>query len=420
MTKCNGSQLAFDGGNPIRTNPFPPRHLMGQEEKTAVMKLFDDAIASGNAFGYNGPSEVQYEKDFVDFMGGGFADGVNSGTNAVFVALGALQMDAFSEVIIPPITDPGGSMPVIMVGCVPVVADADPRTFNTSAEQIKPLITERTRAILVAHITGDTVDMDPILDLAQKHNLYVIEDCAQAHGAKYKGKLVGSLGDIAAFSTMFGKHHCTGGQGGVVYTKNEKLFWQAKRFADRGKPFNIPDARGNVTAGLNCNLNDLSAVIGSAQIKKLPRIIANRRTVGEAIKAGLKDCKAVSVGWQVPDSESVYWFMKFRLHTEMLTVDKANFCKALRAEMPTMELIEEYRHIPCEAPWFQNKATFGKSGFPWNCSDYKGPKNPQFKITNAIQVNKDHFNIGINESYGRQEIADILAAIKKVEKAYLK
>jgi dTDP-4-amino-4,6-dideoxygalactose transaminase len=419
MTENKASELAINGGTPVRTDAFPARGLIGQEEKAAAMKMFDEAIASGEAIGYNGPAETQYAKDFVEFMGGGFADGVNSGTNAVFVALGALQMDALSEVIIPPITDPGGAMPVVMVGCVPVVADADPRTYNTSAEQIAPLITERTRAILVAHITGDVVDMDPIMELARKHNLYVVEDCAQAHGAMYKGKPVGSLGDIAAFSTMFGKHHCTGGQGGVVYTKNEKLHWQARRFADRGKPFNLENETGNVTAAINCNLNDLSAVIGSVQIKKLPKIIENRRKVGEAIKTGLKDCKAVSLGWQVPDSESVYWFLKFRLKTELLTVDKSTFCKALEAE-GIAGMIECYRHIPCEAPWFQNKAAFGKSGFPWNCSDYKGPKNPQFKIDNAIQATNDHFNIVITESYGQKEIDDILTAIKKVEKAYVK
>jgi len=412
------SKLAIDGGRPVRTQPMPARGLITEAEKAAVMALFDESIQSGNAFGYGGPKEQQYEKDFAEFMGGGFADAVNSGTNAVFCALGALQLDALSEVIVPPISDPGGVMPVIFVGCVPVMADADPRSFNTSVEQIEPMITERTRAIIVAHIAGEPVDMDPIMRLARKHKLFVIEDCAQAHGATYKGKMVGTIGDVAAFSTMFGKHHCTGGQGGVVYTRNETLYWQARRFADRGKPFNIENPQGNVVAGINCNLNDLSAVIGSVQLKKLPGIIAGRRKVGEAIKTGLKERKAVSMGWQVPETNPVYWFLRLRLDLQGLTVDKDTFCKALAAE--GLPVGASYRHIPVEMPWFTNKATFGASGFPWNCSDYKGPRNPEFKADNAIKSTAEHFIIHCHENFGQQEIADILTAIGKVEDAYLK
>jgi perosamine synthetase len=412
-------KLAIEGGMPVREKPMPARGLITEQEKAAVIKLFDEAIASGNAFGYNGEHEQQYERDFIKFMGGGFADGVNSGTNAIFCALGGLQLDAFSEVIVPPITDTGGVMPVLFVGCVPVFADSDPRSYNTNAEEIKKCITERTRAIIVAHIAGEPADMDPIMKLARKHNLYVIEDCAQSHGAIYKGRKVGSIGDIAAFSTMFGKHHCTGGQGGVVYSTNEKLFWQTKRFADRGKPFNIENQTNNVVAGLNCNLNDLSAVIGSVQIKKLPKIIENRQKVGTIVMVGLSKSKALSIGWQVPDSKSVYWYLRIKINLDTIKADKEQFCNALTAE-GIGAVTPSYRHIPCEKPWFQTQAVFGNSGFPWQCSDYKGNRRPEFKIPNAIAVTDSHFNIGINESYGVQEANDIVTALQKVENAYIK
>lgn len=411
------SRLAINGGTPVRTTPFPARSLITNQEKEAAVQVFDEAIATGNAFGYNGKYEQQYEKDFVDFMGGGFADGVNSGTNAVFCAIGALGLEPLSEIIVPPITDAGGIMPVLFANCVPVVADADLRTYNTSATQIEPMITERTKAIIVAHIGGEPVDMDPIMTLAKKYNLYVIEDCAQSHGAKYKNQFVGSIGDIAAFSTMFGKHHCTGGQGGIVYTKNKELYWKAKRFADRGKPFNI-QAPGNVTAGLNCNLNELSAAIGSVQIKKLPGIIKNRRIIGEEIKLKIANQKAISVGWQVPDTECVYWFLRMKLETSLLSTNKEDFCKALAAE--GIPVVNSYRIIPCEYPWFRNKAVFGQSGFPWNCSDYRGSRNPVFKIDNAIKASENHFNITINEAYTQKEIDDIITALIKVENAFLR
>lgn len=410
--------LAIGGGVRVRNEPLPPRGLVGQEEKAAAMAVFDEGIESGNASGYGGKYEQQYEADFVKFMGGGYADAVNSGTNAVFCALGGLQLDALSEVIVPSITDPGGVMPVIFVGCVPVIADASLDSYNTSAEQIEPLITERTRAIVVAHIAGEPADMDPILALAKKHNLYVVEDCAQAHGAKYKGKPVGTLGHIAAFSTMFGKHHCTGGQGGVVYSTDETLFQQAKRFADRGKPFFLEGATGNVTAGLNCNLNDLAGAIGCEQLKKLPGIIARRQKTAQMIEKGLADCRVVRPGKKVPDAECVYWFLRVKLELDAITVDKKTFCDALSAE--GIGVMVSYRCIPCESPWFKDKAAFGKSGFPWNCSDYQGPRDPEFKIDNAISVTDTHFNFMMHESYGDREVADILAAVKKVEAAYLK
>ncbi len=409
-------KLAIDGGSKVRSTPFPSRGLIGPEERAAALAMFDQAIATGNAFGYGGPAEQQYEKDFAAYLGGGFVDAVNSGSNAVYCALGALQIDALSEVIVPPITDPGGIMPVALLGLVPVVADADPRTYNTSAEQIAPLITERTRAIVVAHIAGDALDMDPILALAKKHNLYVVEDCAQAHGTMYKGRMAGTLGDIAAFSTMFGKHHCTGGQGGAVFTRNETLHWQGKRFADRGKPFNLTNAGGNVVAGLNCNLNDLSAVIGSAQVAKLPRIIGNRVRIGNAIRDGLAANAAVKVGWQVPESQSCYWFLRMAFHPEAVRVDKAAFCQALAAE--GIPATVAYRAIPAEYPWFRERRVFGASGFPWTCSDYKGPREPQAHITNALRVVETHFNIAMHESYGDQEVADIIEAVRKVSKAY--
>jgi len=419
MKQIVKSKLAVEGGEPVRTEPMPPRRLMGKEERAAAMKVFDECIKTGNTFLYNGNFEQQYEKDFCEYMGGGYADGVNSGTNALFCAIGALQLDAFSEIIVPPITDPGGVMPVIFTGCVPVFADSDPRSYNICAKEIEKLITKRTKAVIVAHIGGEPVDMDPIMELARKHKLYVIEDCAQAHGARYKGRLVGTIGHIAAFSTMGGKHHSTGGQGGVVYTRSEKLHWQGKRFADRGKPFNIKNARGNVVAGINCNLNDLSAAIGSAQIKKLPKIVARRKYIGETVKECLKkECHAVFVGWQVPDTECSYWFLRIGLDLRLLKVNKETFCKALIAE--GIPVAVSYRHIPGEAPWVKKQATFGKSKFPWNCKDYKGSHKPITHFPNAIGVTNTHFNIPIHENYTDREIEDILTAIKKVELAYLK
>jgi len=404
--------LAMHGGTPVRSKPMPARHLFGAEERGAALAIFDEAMRTGNVFGYNGAPEQAFEQDFAAFMGGGFADGVNGGTTAVFVALGALQLPAGSEVVVPPITDPGGVMPVAMLNCIPVFADADPRSYNMSAEALAAVVTERTRAVIVAHIAGEPADMDGILAVAKRHNLQVIEDCAQAHAATLHGQKVGTFGDIAAFSTMSGKHFATAAQGGVVYTKNEALYWNAKRFADRGKPFGLAQPTSNVMAGLNLNLNDLSAAVGRVQLRKLPWIVAQRRAVGEGVKQGLAGLQAATLGWQVPGAQSSYWFLRVTLALERLTVDMPAFCAALQAE--GIPAGGPYRHIHCEAAWFRHRKT---TWCPWKFAE--DDRDYPETLPNAVYSTDRNFNIGIHENCGAQEVRDIVDAIAKVEAAYL-
>ncbi len=403
-------KLAIEGGVAVRGTPFPTRHLFGDEEKQAAVRLFDEAIQSGNAFGYGGADEQAFEKEFAAVMGGGFADGVNGGTTAVFAALGALQLEAGSEVVVSPITDPGGVMPVAMLNCVPVFADADPRTYHMSAASLASVVTPRTRAVVVAHIAGEPADMDGILAVAKQHHLKVVEDCAQSHGTRYKGQLTGTLGDIAAFSTMSGKHMATAAQGGVVFTRHEELHWKGRQFADRGKPFGLTPPPGNVMAGLNLNLNDLSAAVGRVQLKKLPSIVQRRHDGGEAVKQGLAGVEGVALGWQEPGSYCTYWFLRVALDLPRLTVSKACFCAALAAEgIPSMVA---YRHIQAEAPWFRERK---QRWCPWLFRD-RVTQEPAFP--GAIAATDMQFNIPFHENYGPVEIRDIVEALSKVARAY--
>ena len=409
--------LAIDGGPKVRETPFPKRHLFGAEEREVALRLFSEAQESGNAIGYSGPEELAYERQFAAFMGGGYADLVNSGTSALYAALGALKLTAAGEVVIPPITDPGGAMPVALLCQVPVVADAAPGSFNAGAEQIEAVLTPHTRAIVVAHIAGEPADMTPILALAEERGIPVIEDCAQAHGARYQGQLAGSLGAAAAFSTMSGKHHATGPQGGVVFTRDEELCWEAKRFADRGKPFNT-EATSNLRAGLNLNGNDLSAAIGRVQLKKLDAMIAKRRRVAAQIEEAIAERQAVRLGWQVAESEGVYWFMRFHVDADQLRVDKDGFALAVAAE--GIPLTATYRYIPSEATWFRERQVFPGSDYPWGLPAYGGDRNAEFPCPNAVASVESHFIMSIHENFTEQEAADIAEAFAKVEQAYLR
>jgi dTDP-4-amino-4,6-dideoxygalactose transaminase len=417
MSSESAAKLAIGGGPKLREGNMPPRRLFGEEERAAALRVFDAATESGNAFGYNGPEQTAYETEFAEFHGGGRAVAVNSGTNAVFCALGGLEIDVAREVVVPPITDPGGVMPVAMLNCVPMVADAAPGSFNTGAAEIEAVLSERTAAIIVAHIAGEPADMDPIMELARSRKIPVIEDVAQAHGAKYKGRLVGTIGDLAAFSTMSGKHHATGAQGGVVYTSDDELAWRVKRFSDRGKPFNLPDAGGNVRLGLNCNQNELASAIGRAQLAKLPAITAKRRELAAAIADGLKGLKAVSLGRELPETEGVYWFLRVHVDASKLEVDKDAFVQAVAAEGLPVE--SRYSEPASKRPWFRGRCSYGASGCPWNCPLYKGDPGAEFPCPNAERELDAHFQMYFHEGYGRREVEDIVAVLAKVEAAYL-
>lgn len=401
QTAASLQGLALHGGSPVRAEPFPPRRLIGAEEKQAVMDLMDQAIDTGESIIYNGPEEEAYGREFAEFLGGGFADGVNSGTNALFVALMSLDLPAGSEVVCPPLTDAGGAMPVVWCNLVPVFADSAPGTFNTSAAQIEAALTDRTSAIVVAHIAGYPVDMAEVMDLAASRGLKVIEDCAQAHGAVCHGQMAGTFGDVAVFSTMFGKHHCTGGQGGVVCTRQEEMYWRIRRCADRGKPFGLENATGNVRMALNCNMDELHAAIGRVQLRKLPGFLQSRRNTARAIeKACDQSLRTVRPISPAGDTEPAYWFIPMHVDCETLGATAQEFGEALKAE-----------GIPVQPRYF-----FAQSFAPW-MQDLAG--SSEADLPQLLANDREHFALMIHEGWGAREVDDTIEALGKIESALL-
>lgn len=410
-------KLAIDGGTPVRTEKMPERGLITREDLQAVTGLFEQAMATGLAPGYAGEQEELFCREFCRYLGGGLADGVSSGTAGCLAALAGIGLEPFGEVIVPPMTDSGPVMAVVLMGCVPVPADGDLRTFNISAEGIQARLTPRTRAIMVAHIPGEPADMDAILAVAGAAGLPVVEDCSQAHGARYRGRPVGTFGAAAFFSTMFTKHLCTGGQGGVFYTRDPEIFRRAKLFANRGKPYGPgadPDQRE--VLGMNLNMDELSATLGRSQLKRLPDTVAGRREIAEAVRRGLDPEGAVTFGWQPEGSEASLWFLRLALDASRLTVDKERFCAALTAE--GLRASPHLPIMPTEKGWYRNRRTLGGSGFPWTCAEYAGPRVPDYPIPRSIRAEAGHFRVGFHERWTMREVRDLLAAVDKVQKAY--
>jgi perosamine synthetase len=412
------AQLALEGGPALRTTPWPGRGLIGPEEKAAVDAYLDGVLAGPGFIGYGGAEEEAYCQDFCSQLGGGYADGVNSGTTALYVALRALDLPACSEVIVSAVTDPGGMMPIPLLGLIPMVADCAPGQYNTGPEQIAELITPRTRAIVVAHIGGEPADMVGIMELARRHGLLVVEDCAQAHGAALRGQPLGTFGDAAAFSTMWGKHHSTGGQGGVVYTRDEELYWRARRAADRGKPFNLEGPGGNRLATLNFNLTELAAVIGRAQLAKLPTIVRRRREIVTALLAALADLPALISPQLVPGAEPSWWWLRLQVDPSRLRCDKPTFCAALAAE--GLPINPDYRAaLPHTMEWFTQRRVFGDSGYPWTSPEYQGDRDRAFPCPNAEATMDTTFNLHLHEGWAEAEVADAVAIVRKVAEAYV-
>ena len=406
-----GKTLAVDGGDKAIPFTLKGRYNFGAEERAAVLALLDEAIRSGNMFGYQGEQEEAFCKEFSEFLGGGYTDGVNSGTNAVYVAIKALQLPPFSEVIAGCVTDPGGMMPIVLNNCIPMVADVLPGSFNTGAAMIEPLINERTRAIVVSHIGGEPAPMPDIMTLAKKHNLKVVEDCAQSHLAKINGRNVGSFGDVGAFSLMFGKHMCTGGQGGAVFTRSEEIYWNLRRAADRGKPFHLPAGSTNVLPSINCNMDEIHAVIGRVQLKKLTALVARRKAFVELLtRKGMNQLKVVKIPKLPVWADHCYWWWRLAIDLSALNCSRDDYFSALAAE--GLVVNPSYRAaLPATMTWFKDRA----EQFPWNAPQYKGDSRQEFPCPNAEASVEQHFILPFNESWGETEADAILHALRKVE-----
>lgn len=419
----NAAKLAVNGGPKVRTAPWPERGLVGAEEKRAVDALFDEAIRTGQAPGYNGAQEEAYCREFAASLGGGYADGVNSGSTAVYVALKALGVEPFTEVVVGALTDPGGMMPIPLLNCIPVVADAAPGCYNTGPAQVEELLGPLTSAVVVAHIGGEPADIEGIVKVAAKRGIPVVEDCAQSHGARLAGRPLGTFGAVAAFSTMFGKHHCTGGQGGVVYTRDLALHAAVRRAADRGKPFDpaagfnamVPGATNDV-ASLNFNLSELQAAIGRVQLAKLAGIVERRRALVADITRKLAGVPGVIVPPQIAGAEPSWWWWRLEADLERLACGKEAYCTALQAE--GLPINPYYRATPHTYTWFRERRVFGTSGLPWSSPAYRGDRDRSFPCPNVMRTIERQFNLTVYETWGEREADDIAAIFRKVGETY--
>ena len=282
--------------------PFSPWPSFTQEEADAVSQV----LLSNKVNYWTGQECRQFETEFAEWADSKYAIAMGNGTLALDVALQALDIGAGDEVIVTPRTFIASISSVVNAGATPVFADVDEATGNITPESIAAVLTAKTKAIVCVHLAGWPCDMDGIMALAEKHDLYVIEDCAQAHGAKYKGRSVGSIGHIGAWSFCQDKVMTTGGEGGMVTTNDESLWRKMWAYKDHGKSYaavyetdHPPGYRWlHESFGTNWRMTEMQAVLGRIQLTRMPDWTAKRTANAQAI---LDAC----VKWEAKDYLSV-------------------------------------------------------------------------------------------------------------------
>lgn len=368
-------KLAILGGEPVRKEPFPPYPVIGQEEIDAVNEVLKSgnlssfAASVGPKF-FGGRKIREFEGNFAKYHDADYAIALNSATAGLHVALAAVGVGPGDEVIVPPYTFTATATSVLMHNAIPVFVDVAPMTYCLDPTKIEAAITPSTKAIIPVHLLGHPADMDAIMKLACEHGLAVIEDCAQAPGAKYKGKLVGTMGDAGVFSFQETKNMMTG-EGGMVITKDAELAERCRMVRNHGEAIIEGKKRSYISniVGWNYRMTEIEAAIGNEQLKKLDRLNDIRIKNSKFLSKKLPKIDGISVPYEDPNILHVYHVYGMLYEEEKTDVPRKTIIDALNAE--GIPFGTGYPHPLYENPVFKEKVAYGEHGCPFTCQFYK-------------------------------------------------
>lgn len=307
-------RLAIDGGRPVRTSPWSPWPRFEQDEVDAACRV----LASGRVNYWTGDEGRKFEQEFAHHVGRGYAVVLANGTVALELALFAFGIGPGDEVLTASRTYIASASCAVARGAIPAVADVDPDSQVVTAGTLRAALTPRTRAIIPVHLAGWPCPMDEIMDLARERDLVVIEDCAQAHGARYRGRPVGSFGHAAAFSFCQDKIMTTGGEGGMLVLDDERAWERAWAYKDIGRSYDAVYRRNHPlgfrwvteTFGTNWRMTEMQAAIGRIQLKKLDRWVEARQRNASLLAAQIE----ASSGLRVPRPGGDTCHSRYRLY----------------------------------------------------------------------------------------------------------
>jgi perosamine synthetase len=294
---------------------------IGEAELKNVVKAVKSGWVSSK-----GPFIEEFERKFSSYIGLKYGISTSNGTTALHLALVALEIKRGDEVIVPALTFASVANVVIYTGAKPVFIDSHPEYWCIDPSKLEEKITKKTRAIILVHLYGHPCNMDPIMKITKNCNLHVIEDCAEAHGAKYKGRKVGKFGDIACFS-FYGNKIITTGEGGMCLTNNEDLAQKIRMLRDHG--MNIKKRYWHEVVGFNYRMTNLQAAIGVAQLEKIDRFIERKRRIAKLYNSLLKDVNGVVLHPEMPWAKNAYWLYSILIEQKKYGINRDELIEKL-------------------------------------------------------------------------------------------
>ncbi|HMQ67453.1 MAG TPA: DegT/DnrJ/EryC1/StrS family aminotransferase [Ignavibacteria bacterium] len=420
------SDLALLGGNPVRTKIFSQSNTIGEEEKKAVMKVLDSGnlsqyVGSWNKDFKGGPMVQQFENDWAEAFGVKYCHAVNSNTSGLYACIGACDIGPGDEVIVSPYTMTAGAIAPLIYGAVPVFADIDEDIFCLDPKSIEANITSRTKAILIVHICGHPTDMDAVMAIAKKHNLKVIEDCAQSPMSTYKGRFVGTIGDVGIFSLNYHKHIHTG-EGGMIVTNDPVIAEKVELIRNHGEAVVEGKKTKDLwnTFGFNYRMTEMEAAVGIEQLKKLPALLDKRIANANYLSSILGELKGIIPPAVKEGCRHVYYQQTFKFKKDIIGIHRNTFIEAMKAELPTMVLRESTPIIGCGfapplylQPIYQQR--LHKCSF--NCPRYDGSVSYEkglCPVTERMFFEEVFTHEYMRPSFSKRDLEDVVNAYEKV------
>lgn len=414
-------KLALFGGEKARTKAFTNRAFFGNEERKGIAAVLKSGILSGfvaragdNFYGGKYVRELENQvKKYFDIK---YAVSVNSATAGLHAAIGACGIGPGDEVIVTPYSMSASATAIIMMNAIPVFADIEDKSFCIDPKKIEKLISRRTKAIIAVHLFGYPAKMRSIMKIAKKYDLKVIEDCAQAPGALYKGKYVGTFGDAGVFS--FNQHKTiTCGEGGVAITNNGSLALRMQLIRNHGEAVCESMALEDIDniVGFNYRMTELEACVALAQFKKLDSLNRHRIALARYLTKKLSVFKGLALPQEGKGSRHVYFVYPIRLTEKRIGITRDNLVRALQAE-----------GIPCGAgyvrpiymePIYRNKIAYGKRGCPFTCVFYKKRIDYSKGICPVTELmhERDLMLLPVcRYPHTRKDMDDVVRAFKKI------
>ncbi len=417
-------ELAINGGPKTMEGPLPTWPAFDENTIAAVT----EPLQTGKVNYWTGQKGMEFEAKFAEWNGTRFAISTTNGTSALHTALAGLEIGPGDEVIVPSYTFIASSFSILQAGAVPRFADVNKNDHCISVESAEKLINDKTRAIMVVHLYGNVADMDPILELAQKHNLFVVEDNAEAYGGVYKEKKTGSIGHIGACSFCQNKTFTTGGEGGMVTTDDEEVAWRCRSFRDHG--YDVKERLRlleleqklpyiHTRLGWNYRMTEIQSIIGLCELERIDtwNMPLRKRNAG-ILMSELQDIPQIlHLPIDTHERQNGWYVFPITLDIDNMNCDVDTFLAALGAEgAPCWRVFWPQCHTE-EA--YVNHNGFGKSKFPFVSQHHPEPIDyTQVDVPNAIWHQARTFITFIFPTYEEQHMQGIAKAIKKVIGAY--